>query len=213
MGSLRALALAVVAILAALFGRAFFSARAELAEARAAEAGGDAAGALEHYQYALRWYTPGASAPVEAADALGRLADEAMARGDRVGALNALRRLRGGIRATRSFYVPFGDRQAAVDARIAELSAAEQIAAGLSRGQTEADLVAEHRRLLALDPTPNAALALLATAGFALWIGAGLHFIFRGLDAELRFVPGQAARSLGASALGFALYLIGLWLA
>lgn len=193
--------------------RVWFSARDELAEGIAAEGAGQLDGALEHYQYAMRWYTPGASAPVEAADALERLATAAEARGDRVFALAALRRLRGGIRATRSFYVPFGDRQAAVDVRLARLSAEEQLAQGLGRGATRDELVAEHGRLLALDPTPQTGWALAATGGFALWIAAGFLFLFRGLDARLKLVQPAARRWSAASAVGFSLWVFGLWFA
>ncbi len=204
---------ALLVVLSVAAGRAYVSAREALAAAQASEAAGDLATALARYQFAMRWYTPGADAPVAAADALTRLADAAEARGDRAGALAALRRLRGGIFSTRSLYSPFGDRLAAVDTRLARLSAAEQVAAGLDRGQSPEALEAEHARLLALDPTPTPGWALAATLGFFGWVGGALGFIFRGLDAGLRLVQPAARRWSLVFACSFGVWVLGLWFA
>jgi tetratricopeptide (TPR) repeat protein len=204
---------ALLLVVAAAAGRAHVSARTEFEAGVAAESAGDLPGALAHFQFAMRWYTPGAEAPVAAADALTRLADAAEAKGDRAGALAALRRLRGGIFSTRSFYSPFGERLAAVDARLARLSAAEQIAAGLARGQSVDALEAEHARLLALDPTPTPGWALAATLGFFGWVGGTLGFIFRGLDAGLRLVQPAARRWSLVFAGSFGVWVLGLWYA
>lgn len=205
--------LAALAIVATVAVRVGWSSREALALGAAAEAAGDLDEARTQYQYAMRWYLPLTSAPVEAADALARLADAARAAGDAAAEMAALRRLRGGIFATRSFFGPFDGRQADVDARLAHLSAQGQLAAGLGRGQEEAALEAEHRRLLGLDPTPNAGLAFLATLGFLGWIAAGFGLIFRGLDADLRLVQPAAGRFFGLFVSCFGAWIVGLWLA
>lgn len=207
---------AVSLILAVVWGRAFFESRQAFALGQAAEAAGERDEMLAQYQYAMRWYTPFAESPRAAASALARAADAAEATGDPTRALAALRRLRGGALSTRSFYSPFGELlagEAGVDARIARLSAAEQVAAGLDRGQSLTDLEAEHSRLLALDPTPATGWALAATLGFCGWIGGALGFIFRGLDAGLRLAQPAARRWSLLFTTSFGVWMLGLWLA
>lgn len=200
-------------VLAAAWGRVFFDARAELAQARAAEAASDLEGALVHYQYAARGYTPLAGAPREALEALLRLASEAEARGDRKTALAAARRARGAILATRHVATPFGDRLDEVNARLARLTAEEQRALGLEAGRDPAALEAWHAELLALDPTPGAGWALATSLGFLGWIAGAFGFIFRGLDTQLRLVRPAAARWSLVFASCFGIWVLGLWLA
>lgn len=208
-----ALVAALVVILGAVWLRAFTGARDALAAARVAEAAGDRDTAVARYQYAMRWYTPFASAPDDAAAALARMADEARAAGDRQAELDALRRLRGGIRATRSVFSPFDDRAAGVDARLAACTAEAQIAAGLGNGRDREALVTWHADLLALDPTPAPALALAATLGFLGWVAAAFGFLFRGLDADLRLVQPSARRWMVAFVSSFGVWMLGLWFA
>lgn len=199
----------------AVWGRAWVSARGELEAARAAEAAGDVDRALAYHQYAMRWYTPLAAAPREAADALTAIADRAEAAGDRATALAALRRLRGAILATRSLYSPFGDRLPEVNRRLARLTAEEQLALGQPtlRGRDLATLEADHRRLLELDPTPATGWSLVVVLSFVGWVSGAALTIARGLDAEARLVRGPALRWGGFAALCFAAWIAGLALA
>ena len=199
-------------MLAVSFVRAFVGAREELAGARAAEAAGDLDAAIELFAYALRWYTPGAGAPVEAADGLQAIAARAEASGDRDHALAALRRLRGGMRAVRSVYSPFAARMASVDDAIARLTADAQIALGQPtlRGRNRDQLVADHRALLALDATPAPGWSLLVVLAFAGWVIGGFLTIGRGLDAEGRRVAGAFWRWAGLTAVCFGLWVLGL---
>lgn len=207
---MRALILALLGILTVASGRVFFSARAELERAEVAWAAGHAEEAVTHYQYALRWYTPLASAPQEAAAGLLKIADEAEAQGQAPLALMALRRLRGGIRATRWILSPFEDLAGDVDQRIAGHMARQQLSQPSAEGRDLKALQAEHLRLLKLDPTPHPGWSLLITLSFIVWILAVVLFIRRGLDEEAR-LKGRAG--LGWLALGlaaFALWILGL---
>jgi len=206
--------LVAVGIIALGFGvRAYITAEDALAEGEAALAEGRVDEAQDHLQWAMRAQTPGASAPHRAADLLEGVASDALARGDDPTALRALRRLRGGILSTRHLWSPFGDRLDDVNARLAVVTARTQIAEGNARGATLDALTAEHARLLALDPTPSVAASLAVSLGFLGWIGCLFGLVFRGLDADLRWVP-RVARLWGAGALlTFAIWLFGLYIA
>lgn len=200
-------------VLGVAWVRVALSAADELAQGQALETRRDRAGALRHYQWALRWYSPLASAPVKAADALDRMAREAVERGDRAEALAALRRLRGGILSTRWLLSPFGDRLPDVNARLAKLTAEQQVAEGHAvtiAGRSQSELEAEHARLLALDPMPAPGWSLLVVLSFLGWIGGGLLTIFRGLDREVRLQRGPALRYGALTAVCFSLWILGL---
>jgi len=193
--------------------RAYTTAEDALAAGEAALAEGRVDEAQDHLQWAMRAQTPGASAPHRAADLLEGVAADALARGDDPTALRALRRLRGGILSTRHLWSPFSERLEAVNARLAAVTARTQIAEGNARGASLEALTAEHARLLALDPTPSVGASLAVSLGFLGWVGCLFGLIFRGLNAELRWVP-HAARTWGAGALAcFATWLAGLYIA
>jgi hypothetical protein len=200
---------AVAIVFAAVWARVWTSARGELEAALVARSAGDISTALTHYQYAMRWYTPGASAPVDAANALDEIATEAAAAGDHALALRALRRLRGGVLATRSLYSPFGDRLDAVNTRLAKHTAEAQLALGQAtiRGRTLAELERDHLTLLQRDPTPTPGWSLLVFVSFLGWLGSVFMTVGRGLDREARLVRPTFFR-WGLSALG----CFGLWL-
>ena len=203
---------ALAIVFAAVWARVWTSARAELEEAVMARSAGDVSTAITHYQYAMRWYTPGASAPVDAANALDEIATEAAAAGDRATALRALRRLRGGVLATRSLYSPFGDRLDAVNKRLAKHTAEAQLALGQStiRGRTLVALERDHLTLLQRDPTPAAGWSLMVLVSFLGWLGSVFMTLGRGLDREARLVRPVFFR-WGLTALGcFALWLFAL---
>lgn len=212
MNGLRLALLALLAIGLVAWVRVVMASHDAMETAAAAEASGDEAAAVEHYQYAMRWYSPFASTPAEAADALWRLGDAATARGDRAAAMAAFRRLRGGILATRGLTCPFCDLLDPVNQRLAVLIAAEQQALGQPtiRGRSREALVADHLALLRLDPIPHPGWALLAVLGFFAWVAGGFLVVFRGLDPALRRTP-AFARWAGLTAVGFAAWLLGLW--
>lgn len=207
---MRAFLIALLGVLAVAYGRVYFEARAALARATAARAAGDDLEAVTQYQYALRGYTPGAAAPRQAAQALLSLSEEAEGRGDAATALMALRRLRGGVRATRWLISPFGDLAEEVDARIAGHMARQSLGQPGAEGRDLEALRAEHLRLLRLDPTPHPGWSSLVTLSFMAWLLGLTLFIRRGLDAEARLKGRAALGWLGFAALSFALWIIGL---
>lgn len=214
LNGLRWALIALLGIVAVAWVRAFISAPREIAEAVAAQQAGDSHRAVEHFGYAMRWYTPLASAPADAADALWEIADDATARGDRALAMKALRRLRGGILSTRGLYCPFCDLLDPVNQKLAVHIAAEQMALGQPtiRGRSRKALVDDHLALLRLDPIPHPGWSLLAVFGFLGWVGGGFLVVFRGLDVELERTPSFPLWA-GITAACFAGWLAGLWLA
>lgn len=211
--SARAFGAAAVVVALVLWARVWWSAGEALDGARAAAAAGETAAAIEGYAHAMRWYSPGASAPVEAAAALDALAADAEARGDRATALVALRRLRGAILATRGLGCPLCARLDDVNQRLAAVTAAEQIALGQPTigGRDAATLVADHLALLRLDPVPHPGWAALAVLAFFAWVGGAFLLVWRGFDRALRPVRPAAARYGALVGVGFLLWLLALW--
>lgn len=203
---------ALALVLCVVWLRVWTSARSELALAEAAHAERRVEDAIRHYQYALRWYTPLASAPADAAAGLARLAVEAEQRADAKNALRAWRRLRGGILATRSVYTPFATALPQANRNIARLMAAEQLALGQPtlRGRTLAQLEADHLRLLELDPTPAVTWSLLVVFGFLGWVAGGFLVVFRGFDRDAKRTP-ELLRWAALTAGCFGAWLLGLW--
>jgi len=204
------IAVALVAVLGVVWVRCLVESHAELDAATHAP---DFASRIMHLQQAMRWYAPGAGAPVEAADRLEAAARLAEVQGQPDEALAAWRRLRGGIRSTRHLWSPFGEREAAVDTRIAELMATQQLALGgpSVRGRDRATLVADHRALLALDATPKTGSILLILLGFVAWVASAFTLTRRGFDATLRVQRGPFLRWSMATLASFGLWLVGLW--
>ena len=208
-------AAALVLVLAVVWLRVWTSARDELAQARRARAAADVEGAIRHYQYAMRWYSPGAGAPGDAAADLRLLARDLEGAGDRKNALRAWRRLRGAVRATRSVYTPFAGLADEVDRNIARLTADEQLALGQPtiRGRDRAQLEADHLRLLKLDPTPTAGWGLLVVLAFIGWVAGGFLTIARGFDREARLLRPGFIRYAALTAACFGLWVVGLVMA
>ncbi len=203
---------ALALVVCVVWVRVWTSARAELADAERARTEGRVEEAIRHYQYALRWYSPLASAPADAAEGLRSMAVELESRGDAANALRAWRRLRGGVLATRSLYTPFPDALPEANRNIARLMAAEQLALGQPtiRGRSLAQLEADHLALLELDPTPAAGWSLAVVLGFFGWVLGGFLVVFRGFDREARRTP-ELARWAALTAACFAVWLVGLW--
>ena len=168
--------------------------------------------ALEHYQFAARWYTPFSGTSSDALDALIRIADGARVKGDRALALKALRRARGAILATRWLFNPYGERLERVNRALAEVTADEELARQsiTSSGKSRANLVDEHLSLLAQDPAPDPWWSLLVVLSFFGWVSCAAFAIWRGFDSELEVDKKPLAMWVISAAISFALWLVSL---
>ena len=201
---------AICVVATAIWIRVYISAEDALEAGRAARSVGETAVAIENYQYAMRWYSPGARAPRVAADTLWEIAEAERAVGNDEMALRALRELRGAIFATRSLYAPFGDRLDRVNDRIASVTARVHAAYPHARGRSAAELELHHRALLELDPTPSAAWSLVIVLAFVGWLGGMMGAIARGLDASATIQRGPMLRWGGFTLISFAAWIAGL---
>lgn len=161
------LGLAVTA-LALVYGRFLWQARHAVHAAEAAAVSGAPAGheeAVRLYLDALRSYAPGSPFESRALDGLAKLARTARAEGKREDERRAWEAVRLGLLGTRSLYLPYPGRFAEAERRLAELDASHPVRAVRPMG-------------------PRLAATLLALAGFAIWVGATVLLIRRGVRAS-----------------------------
>lgn len=202
--------LAALFCLGAVLTRVFWDGRVALAAGDAAVARGDTAEAIASWRRAARWYAPGAphvAGAYERLEALARRSEEA---GDLSTALEAWRAIRSSALATRSFYVPYAERLAAANERIARLMARLE-GPDADPGKSEAERRDFHLSLLLRDPAPRTGWTILALVGFAAWIGGGLLFAFRGLGPDDRLDRRQAIRAGLLVAAGLLSWMLGLY--
>jgi hypothetical protein len=202
----------VACALAVVLGRVLHDSSAALDAGRAAEQAGDRAAAVRHYQHAARMYAPGSPYVGRALDRLEAIAAEGQRLGDAATERRALEAVRSALLGARSFYTPHAARLAAADRRLAALYAAREdpaVAPGASAAQREA----WHHARLAARPGAATGWAVTALAGLALWIGAVVLFVRRGLDRQLRLQRSWALAAALGFFLGFTLFVVGLRLA
>lgn len=193
-------ALALFAILAAIVAvRVVWSSRGEWRAAQAA-AGDDE---IAHLGRAARLYAPGNPYSRRAVDKLAQIG-----RDDPERALAAWRELRSALLATRSFYTP---RRALLDeanARIAELMADAELAAGSQPSREKAR--AWHAARLAQDEAPSVAWTLVALLGLVAWVGCALGLLLRGVGEDDRLRLRAVLAWAAGVAVGLALFFVGL---
>ncbi len=188
-----AILLAIVAV------RVVWSSRGEW-RAAAGVSGDDE---IVHLGRAARLYAPGNPYSRRAIDKLA-----AIGRQDPARALVAWRELRSAILATRSFYTPHRALLDEANARIADLMADAEVAAGKEHARDKAR--AWHAARLAQDEAPSVAWTLVALAGLGAWIGCALGLCVRGVGDDDRLRPRAAlAWALGVGG-GLALFFLGL---
>lgn len=202
------LTLALLVVLA----RLLVDARDALRAGDEAAARGEKAEAIRQYRNAVRLYVPGSSYGRAGLDRLEQIAEVARKAGDSQVARQALEAVRGALLGTRSFYVPFETRLEDADKELARLYA-ELEDPRVDPGATREVRQAWHAARLARRPGPLLGYAVMALIGFALWLGAAVGFIARGLDSGLRLRRGPAIAAGFLFVVGFALFLTGLRLA
>jgi hypothetical protein len=193
-------ALALLAILAAIVAvRVVWSSHGEW-RAAAAATGDDE---IVHLGRAARLYAPGNPYSRRAVDKLATIG-----RDDPSRALAAWRELRSAILATRSFYTPHRALLDEANARIAELMADAEVAAGTQHAREKAR--AWHAARLAQDEAPSVTWTLVALFGLAGWIGCALGLLLRGVGDDDRLRPRIALAWAAGVAAGLALFFLGL---
>jgi hypothetical protein len=154
-----------------------------------------------HLSRAARLYAPGNPWSRRALDSL-----VAIGRAGGPDALDAWRKVRSAILATRSIYTPHPELLDEANAQIAELMAAAEPA---TRGSHE-ERKAWHAARLAQDDAPSVGWTLIALAGLAAWIGCALGFALRGLDEHDRLRKRPAILWAAGVAVGLTLFFVGL---
>jgi hypothetical protein len=200
----------LVAALAVVYGRFLVEGHGAVRAAQIATAHGDRAEAIRCYLDALRAYVPGSPFERQALDGLEGLAVEAARAGDRGGERQALQAIRAGLLGTRSTFVPYRSRLTQAEQRLIALDQALLFPPGepgfvIDRGSTPF--------LRRLQPRGPAVLwTLVSLSGFAIWVGAVVALIRRGLQPGVPSRGGIAARVLlpALFVLGFGLFLTGL---
>jgi hypothetical protein len=206
--ALRWVALGAVAM-GLLVGRVLVDSRGALRAGEAAERQQDRPQAARHYLHAVRMYVPGSPFVGRALERLESMAAAAARSGDQAGERAALEALRAGLLGARSFYTPYRNRLVSADRRLAALYAHLEDPA-LAPGASPADREAWHLARLMVRPGPAPGATVAALSGLALWLGAAVLFIRRGLDATLRLQRPWALASGVGFFVGFALFLLGL---
>jgi hypothetical protein len=205
-------ALVALAALGVVGGRVLHDSWAALTAGEDAERRNAPVEAAREYLHAVRMYLPGSPFVRRALDRLESMAGAAARAGDVAGERRALEAIRAGLLGARSFYTPNAERLPAVDRRLAAIYARLEdraVAAGASLAAREA----WHLGRLERRPGPATGWALAALGGCALWIGAAVTFIRRGVDRSLRLRPRWAVGAGVAFVIGFALFMAGLRLA
>lgn len=197
------------ACLAVIATRAVWEGRGALARGDSAAAAGEVGEAIRHWRRAARWYLPLAPHVGAAYDRLEKAGAAAEAAGDRDTALAAWRGVRSAALATRSFYVPYSDRLAAANRRIAALMAAIEGPA-VDPGRSAAEREAWHLELLERPVGPSVMWSVIAILGFAMWIGGAFWFAWSGVGEDDRLVRRVAARSGVMVVIGLFVWLLGL---
>jgi hypothetical protein len=202
----------VLAAVAVAMVRVAVDSRAALHAGWAAEGRGETLEAIRRYLDAARLTVPASPWVGQALDRLDGLANRAEQGHDSITARRALEAMRAAILGTRSFYTPHAGRLPAIDARLARLYAAAEDP-GVDPSATVEARVEWHAARLARRPGPSLPFAILALAGFGLWVGAAVAFVRRGLDTGLRLQRGPAIAAGVLFALGLTLFVVGLRLA
>lgn len=198
---LKTLSLLVLFSAAILWGLAYTRAEQLYQDGRALEAQGQITLALNRYQWAMRAYSPLASAPVFAAESLWRLSQEASDRGERALALQALDRLRGGVWSTQWLSSPFEKWRILTDEAIAtsrgaqehELNTRWAIHPHAQRTtlsppitpSNQGTLIDQHLSDLTYDPRPSPLRSFALSLSLIAWLYALYGLITHGFTAQL----------------------------
>jgi len=196
-------------------GRVAFDASRNFQDGFRFEAAGEYHEAAVRYGRAIHAYLPLLPVPHRASERLVELAEEAERRGDPAEARFCWEELRSGWLAVRSAWQPGGRWIERADDGIAAILLADPAAAwpdpSLAAPQREATV----RAALDAREDPKTSWVLVMGLGWALWLGAAVAAVARGIpaddDAPLRWP--EIRRWALISVAGYAVWLLGLALA
>lgn len=203
---LRIWGLALLVVLGCVVVRVVVSGGAAVDRGEASLEAGDELAATVSLREAVSWYLPLAPWRARAADALWMLHERQVDEGRVADAVRTLQSLRSGFFAARSLVHPDDERLAAVDAALPGLMATWEAEAAVAEGRPAPGSRVEREAFfaarLADDARPGRGWSVLAVLGFGLWVGAALQ--------ATRRVGRARWRMLGAAAVGFAGFMIGV---
>ena len=197
-------------VMAVVTVRVVVGAYAEHERGKEAAAAKDLEGARLHWRRAAGWYAPLNPYSTKALDELATLARMHQERTEIDQAVLAWRAVRSAILSARSVHLPHRDRLAEANERIAELMV-QQERSVMDGQRDDEELEGIYASQLRAVPGPHMGWALLAIAGFAVWVSAAFSLSQRGFDADDRWLPAPGRRHLLTIALGWAAFAIGLW--
>ncbi len=182
-GDVRRYALAAGLVALVACARVLAESRAELDVGRAELAAGRVDAGVRHLRRAAHLYLPASPHVRDAYDALEAAARAAEARGQNDKALAAWRAVRASCLATRWLVVPYADRLARANRRIARLMALLP-PPPVDRDVPQAQREERHLALLLQDDAPAPAWVVVMGLGFAAWAGAVAWAARRGWDDD-----------------------------
>jgi hypothetical protein len=147
----------------------------ELAKARIFRGQGDFKQANLHYFQALNWYAPWGSSQT-AADELMDMAVKNIERREKTEAYYSLLRLRGGLLAARSFYIPRRDLLEKANAIIILYLAEIKLGPQATREEFNSQVMI-YNKLYSLDALPKQSWYFFVIIGFFTWIIASIWLI------------------------------------
>jgi len=198
---LKTLSLLVLFSIATVWTLAYTRAEQLYREGQTLESRGQIDLALNRYHWAMKAYSPLASAPLLAAESLWRISKDARVRGERALALKALDRLRGGLWSTQWLRSPFEEWRTLSDEAIATLRGAQEHEQNTRWAMhphaqrttiippitpsNERTLIDQHRSDLAYDPRPSPLRSFALSLSLIAWLYALYGLITRGFTARL----------------------------
>jgi hypothetical protein len=186
-----------------------YRAREELNEARTFREQGNVEVSNRHYFQALNWYAPWGSSQT-AADELMSIAEESFKHGQKTESFMALLRLRSGLLAARSFYVPRRDLIEKANKLIVLYLAESKLGPGATQQEimTQANV---YEQLYALDKLHKQSWYFFVLLGFFLWVCASfwLIIIFFGSKRSILF---KVRLKLARIPLAIFVYGYALWI-
>ena len=209
---LRVMSLTIAVIgffLLLVWARAFYGSVKSYQEGQALFEKGQFIEAITFFDRSIHWYTPLNPYVEKSAETLWQISKRAQAKGDIRLAIIAVRTLRRGFIAARSFYTPGKDWIKRCDLRVYDLLKIEQGRAGNLNGEKiEEDSVLDNPQVKG----PDTLWSIILLTGLLGWIGSVIGFIMSGFGAS------RKTKLLGLSNLKwmilwtafFAIWVIGM---